>query len=478
MYDIALRGGIVIDGTGGERRTADVFIKNDRIAAIGEDGSAKAQREFDVRQKCIAPGFIDSHSHDDRACIDDPSMSAKVSQGVTTVVVGNCGMSLAPVDRPSEIPEPLNLLGDRRDFAFPDFNAYLNAVDSAQPKVNVAALVGHNTLRLAVMEDLSKKATANELLAMSELLHGAMRSGATGLSSGLYYAPGQAADNGEVGPLLRVVGKHGGIYASHLRDEYDGIIDALQEALDAARFGRVPLVISHHKCAGPRNWGRSVETLSFIDSARGDHAINMDCYPYMAGSSVLDPALVEDEVKVLVTWSKRYPSATGRSLDSLATELGCSHREAAHKLKPGGACYFQMAESDVERIMRHPATMIGSDGLPHDPHPHPRLWGTFPRVIRRYALEQGLFSLEEAIRKMTSLPACRFKLKKRGILRPGNYADVVVFDPGAIGDRASYEDPKQTSSGIDYVFVNGKISWLKGEVADLGGGRALRLDGA
>ena len=475
VYDLVLRGGILLDGTGQNRRMADVSIKDDRIAAIGRIGKGQAYREIDVRRKCVAPGFIDSHTHDDRACIHDPAMSAKVSQGVTTVVVGNCGMSLAPLNRPREVPEPFNLLGRASDFTFPDFNAYFNAVNSARPKTNVVALVGHNTLRLAAMKHLDRRATAKEMVEMTGLLRRAMQAGAAGLSSGLYYAPGKAADNIEICPLVRVVSNYRGIYASHVRDEYDGVLNSMKEALDAAKAGPVPLVISHHKCAGPRNWGRSAETLSFLNSELRRHEINLDCYPYTAGSSVLDPELVEDGVKILVTWSESYPNASGRYLDQIAKELGCSQREAAQKLRRGGACYFQMAEKDVRSIIRHPATMIGSDGLPDDPHPHPRLWGTFPRVIRRYALEQKLFSLEEAIRKMTSLPAHRFKLGKRGALLTGNYADIVVFDPRSISDRASYKDPKQASSGIEYVFVNGQISWQNGEMPGTGAGRALRL---
>ncbi len=476
IYDLVLRGGILLDGTGQKRRITDVSIKGDRIAAIGRISKGKAYREIDVRRKCVAPGFIDSHTHDDRTCISNPSMSAKVSQGVTTVVVGNCGMSLAPLNHPRWVPEPFNLLGGPSDFVFPDFNAYFNAVASAKPKTNVVAFVGHNTLRLAAMKHLERAATSKEMAAMADLLHHAMRSGTVGLSSGLYYAPGRAADNTEIRPLIEVVRRYGGVYASHVRDEYDGVLESMKEALDATQAGGVPLVISHHKCAGPNNWGRSVETLSFLDSALRHHEINLDCYPYTAGSSVLDPELVEDGVRVLITWSQNDPSASGRYLDSIAKELGCSQREAARKLRPGGACYFQMAEKDVKSIIRHPATMIGSDGLPDDPHPHPRLWGTFPRVIRRYVLEQQLFSLEEAIRKMTSLPAYRFKLRKRGTLQTGNYADIVVFDPRSIADRASYEYPKRASSGIEYVFVNGQISWLKGEVPSAGGGRALRLE--
>ncbi len=474
-YDLVFRGGVLIDGTGGERSKGDLAVKGDLIAAIGELGDALTCQEIDVRGKCITPGFIDSHAHDDRACIAKPAMEAKVSQGVTTVVVGNCGLSLAPLNWPLTVPEPLNLLGGTSDFTFPDFRAYVNAVDAARPKTNVAALVGHSTLRIAAIENLDRKATPRELKVMVDMLHEAMRAGATGLSSGLFYPPAHAAANDEIEPLVKKVSEYGGIYASHLRDEYDGILEAMQEAFAAAQGGEVPLVISHHKCAGPRNWGRSVETLALLDSARMAQEVHLDCYPYTAGSSVLNPDLVEDDVEVLITWSQTHPSASGRMLHSVAEDWGCSQKEAARWLRPGGACYFQMAEEDVRRIIRHPAAMVGSDGLPHEPHPHPRLWGTFPRVIRRYVIEQRLFSLEEAVRKMTSLPASQFRLRNRGVLKVDNYADIVVFDPLSIADRADYERPEQPSSGIELVLVNGQISWQDGTVNGPGAGRFLRL---
>ena len=474
-YDLLLRGGTLIDGTGAQRRRADLAVKGGRIAAIGELAGARAKDEIDACGRCIAPGFVDSHAHDDRACIAKPSMAAKVSQGVTTVVVGNCGLSLAPLNRPQAVPEPLNLLGDHSDFAYPNFTAYLNAVDEAQPKANVAALAGHISLRVAAMARLDRKATPKEMDAMVGMLHEAMAAGAVGFSSGLFYPPGQAADNEELAPLVRKAGKFGGLYAAHIRDEYDGVLDAMQEALAAARMGGVPLVISHHKCAGPRNWGRSAETLALLDAARANQQVNVDCYPYTAGSSVLDPDLVEEGVDVLITWSKPHPGMSGKMLRDIAEGWGCPLREAASRLRPGGACYFQMAEEDVRRIISHPAAMIGSDGLPHDPHPHPRLWGTFPRVLRRYVREQRLFSLEEAVRRMTSLPATRFQLRDRGVLRAGNHADIVVFDPVAVADQADYEQPERPAAGIDWVFVNGEASWENGNMtAGLGAGRALR----
>ena len=474
LHDTLLRGAALIDGTGAPAYPADLAISDDRIVAIGDLADARGATEIDARDKFIVPGFIDAHAHDDQACLDDPSMRAKISQGVTTVVVGNCGISLAPLKNPVGLPEPFNLLGEISHFRFSDFASYFDAVAQAKPATNVLSLVGHNTLRAATMANLDRRANKGELKAMLGLLDDAMRTGAAGLSTGVYYAPGRAADNSEIIPLVRKVAAYGGVYASHVRDEYDSILDSLGEACAAAHTGGAPLIVSHHKCAGPRNWGRSRESLAFLDGARVSQEISVDCYPYDAGSSVLDSALVEEGVKVLITGSRKHPSAAGQYLQDIASAWGCSEREAAKRLHPGGACYFQMSEEDVRRILSHPAAMIGSDGLPGDPHPHPRLWGAFPRVIRRYAMEQGLFSIEAAVHKMTGMTADRFNIKGRGVLAKGNYADIVIFDPNSIADRATYEHPTRAAAGIEYVFVNGHLSWGRGTAGGPGAGRLLR----
>lgn len=477
-YDTLLSRGTVIDGTGRSGYPADVAIKGDRIVAVGDLRDDRAAEEIDIQGKCLAPGFIDTHTHDDHACMSPSTMAPKISQGVTTVVVGNCGVSLAPLDHPTTVPEPINLLGQPEDFRFGDFRSYFDAVEAARPSTNVIALVGHSSLRVTATRNLERPATPAELDTMIGMLDDAMRAGAGGLSTGVFYPPGRAADSGEIIPLVRKAGEHGGIYATHMRDEHDGVLDAMREAFEAAREGGAPLVISHHKCAGARNWGRSRETLALLDDARAVQDISLDVYPYDAGSSVLDIDLLEDGMKVLITWSAAHPSAAGRHLHEIAHDWNCTEREAARALKPAGACYFFIGEEDLRRIIRHPSAMIGSDGLPNDRHPHPRLWGTFPRVIRRYALEQGLFSIEEAIRKMTGLPARRFGLRDRGVVAVGNYADLVVFDPVTIADRATYENPTAASQGIDHVFVNGRLGWSNGEGGSTGHGRLLRRDAA
>jgi N-acyl-D-amino-acid deacylase len=234
------------------------------------------------------------------------------------------------------------------------------------------------------------------------------------------------------------------------------------------------LVVSHHKCAGPNNWGRTVQTLAHFDAARKRQPIGLDMYPYIAGSTVLRREMVDGVIDILITWSTPHPEMAARMLADIAVKWGCTQQEACDRLQPGGACYFQMCEEDVQRVLKYPATMIGSDGLPHDAHPHPRLWGTFPRVLGHYSRELGLFSLETAVHKMSGLSARNFKLEDRGEIREGAYADVVVFDEATVKDVATFEQPKALAIGIDCVLVNGAIAYRPGEVSSERSGRFLR----
>ncbi len=455
---IVLRGGTVIDGSGAPALAADVAIRGDRISAVGAPGSLGG-RSIDVSGLIVSPGFIDVHTHDDLSCIAEPDMTPKVSQGVTTVIVGNCGISAPFASFDGSVEEPFNLLGSADEFRFPRFGDYVAAVDRLKPAVNIAALVGHSTLRLNCVGDLARRATEDEIRHMVALLDDALAEGALGLSSGLFYSPAIAADAAEIRPLAHAVARANGVYTSHVRDEYDNIVGALEEFFASSEDPSLPLVISHHKCAGVHNWGRSTETLSLINRERAHRPIVMDCYPYGAGSTVLRRDLADGEIDVLVTWSTPYPEMTGRLLKSIAREWGCTEGDAAERLSPGGATYFQMREDDVQAIMRHEACMFGSDGLPRDPLPHPRLWGTFPRVLGHYARDQKLMPIEEAVRRMTGLSASTFHLEGRGLIAPGMIADVTVFDPDRIADVATYQNPRQVSAGIEYVFVNGEIAW-------------------
>lgn len=422
----------------------------------------------------VAPGFIDVHSHDDFACIAEPDQIPKISQGVTTVIVGNCGLSLFPVAFAQDPLEPFNLLGPAAAYRFPRYADYVAAVEAARPRVNVAALIGHGALRVAAMSDYRRVANGTEIERMRASLREALWQGAVGMSSGLFYPPAHAADASELAPLVRDVAAAGGVYATHIRDEYDAVAEALREAFHTASQGGVPLVISHHKCAGVKNWGRSGETLGMIDAARKHQEVGLDCYPYTAGSSVIDPQLADSQVEILINWSATHPECAGRMLKDIAQEMGCDQRTAAARLVPGGASYFQIHEQDMRSILSHPACMIGTDGLPADPRPHPRLWGTFPRVLGRYVRELKLLSLATAVHKMTGLAADRFRLSDRGRIATGLAADLVVFDPNKVNDRATFHDPRQVSDGIACVIVNGEIAWRDGEISGGRRGRLLR----
>lgn len=460
---ILLENGLIVDGTGAAAQAGDVLLQGDRILAVGAKLRGKLPaglllKDVDARDctgLAIAPGFIDVHTHDDAIILNAPDMFPKLSQGITTVVTGNCGLSVAPfvVDEPTGA---LTLLGN--SFRYSSVASYAQAVEEAQPAVNVAPLIGHTTLRFACMGDLSRPATLLETDAMCRLLDQCMAEGAIGMSSGLFYAEAMPAPAEEVTALARVVARHGGVYATHMRSEMADILDAMHEACDCAFDAGVPLIISHHKCAGPLNWGRTQETLPLIDELAKRQDISMDVYPYVAGSTVLREDLVDGIIDVLVSWSAPHPEMMGRTLASIAAEWGVDQKTVCRRLQPGGACYFQMHEDDVRRVIAHPLSMIGSDGLPHDKHPHPRLWGAFPRVLARYWREQQLFSLETAVYKMTGLSARNFRLHQRGQLKPGWYADVVVFDPAKVRDVATYEDPIARSEGIRRVYVNGQLA--------------------
>ncbi|PVM82306.1 D-aminoacylase [Caulobacter endophyticus] len=472
--DIVLKGGTVIDGSGGAAFVADVALAGDTIVAVGPSLPAGRARTIDVSGLVVAPGFIDVHTHDDLVCITQPDMLPKISQGVTTVIAGNCGIS-APMLRFDEaVAEPFNLLGAREDFAYAAFADYRRAIEAAAPRVNVAALIGHSTLRMLCMGDLERAATAAERETMDALLREAMAEGALGLSSGVFYAPAWAADLEELQALARTVAEAGGVYTAHIRDEREGIIEALKEAFAAAAPSGAPLILSHHKCAGVRNWGRAAETLGLIDRTRQSQPVHLDCYPYTAGSTIIRPDLADGEVEILVNWSEPHPEMAGRTLAAIAADWELTQPQAAERLMPGGASYFQMAEADMRSILAHPCCMVGSDGLPHDKRPHPRLWGAFPRVLGHYARDEKLISLEAAVHKMTGLAADTFRLAGRGRVAAGMRADLTVFDAEAIIDQATYEAPTRPAKGVEHVFVNGALAFSGGAVVGERAGRFLR----
>jgi len=292
------------------------------------------------------------------------------------------------------------------------------------------------------------------------------------LSSGLAYASANAASTHEVLTLGQPLASAGAVYVTHMRTETEAILDAMNEAFEIGKGCKVPVIISHLKCAGIANWGRSDEVLHALDTARCDQSVGCDCYPYAAGSSTLDLRQVDSRVEITITWSTPHPGAGGMSLKSIADAWDVPQLEAARRLQPAGAIYHSIVEADMRRILAHPATMIGSDGLPNDPRPHPRLWGTFPRVLGRYSRDDKLISLPKAVHKMTGMPAQRLGLAERGLIREGYCADLVLFDPDKIMDTATFADPVRPAAGIAGVWVNGVLSY-NGEGAT--GSRAGRF---
>lgn len=476
-YDILIRHGDVIDGTGGARFAADIAIRGARIASIGDLSQATADREIDAAGRVVSPGFIDAHTHDDRLMLSDGDMAPKVSQGITTIIGGNCGISLAPMPRPIPDPvtPPLDLLdGHGQWFRFPSFKAYLEALRATPAATNCAMLLGHSTLRVATMDDVTRPANEHEIAAMRELVVEALEAGAIGVSTGLVYPPAVAATTQEIIEVCQPLASYGAIYCTHMRDEGDRVIDALDESFRIGRETGVPVVISHHKVVGVQNHGRSAQTLAYIAQHMETQPICLDCYPYDASSTILSPALVANSTRVTVTWSRGLPAYAGKDLDDIAAELGVSKAQAIEQLLPAGAIYYRMDDADVQRILKFDDTMIGSDGLPHDEIPHPRLWGSFPRVLGHYSRGLGLFPLEKAIHKMTGLTAGKFGLADRGVIREGAFADLTLFDADTVDEAATFAQPIAPSVGIETVLVNGVVVWEQGAPSGQRPGRVLR----
>jgi len=468
--DTLILGASVLDGSGAEPETLDVAIHDGQVYAVGRDLQTDAKVVMNANGLVLSPGFIDTHTHDDISVIRNPAMLPKLSQGVTTVIVGNCGISASPVSLGDDLPDPMNLLGNAADFVYPTFAAYVEAVGTVRPAVNVAALIGHTALRNNQMDRLDRSATEAEIEAMQDQLREALEGGALGLSSGLAYLSANAASTEEVVALARLLTPAGAVYTTHMRTEAEAILEAMHEAFEIGRASHVPVIVSHLKCAGIANWGRSGEVLQALEAARASQEVGCDCYPYAAGSSTLDLRQVDERVKIAITWSTPHPEMAGQTLAEIAEAWSVTQLEAARKLQPAGAIYHSISEEDMRRILRHPSTMIGSDGLPNDPLPHPRLWGTFPRVLGRYSREEKLFSLPDAIHKMTGMPAQRFGLAERGLIREGYWADLVLFDPKTIIDTATFDDPIRASEGILGVWVNGVLSYTsQGATGDRAG---------
>jgi N-acyl-D-amino-acid deacylase len=327
------------------------------------------------------------------------------------------------------------------------------------------------------MDNLERPARGHEIQKMRAMAEEALAAGAIGVSTGLYYEPARAATTEEVIEVCRPLGERQGIYCTHMRDEGDRVVESLEESFHIGRELAVPVVISHHKVAGARNHGRSRETLPIIERAMRSQKIGLDCYPYCASSTILSYSRTLVASTTLVTWSKPHPEFAGCKLSEVAARMGLGIEEAVAKLQPAGAIYFSMDEADVQRILAFEHTMIGSDGLPHDAAPHPRLWGSFPRVLGHYSRALGLFPLETAVYKMTGLTAQNFGLQDRGVLRADAFADITLFDAGAVDEAASFARPIEPAKGIVAVIVNGSLVWKDGKPTGARPGRVLRRGG-
>ena len=462
--DIIIQGGLVIDGTGAARRVANVAVTSNRITGVGPLAEWEADHKIDASGKVVSPGFIDCHTHHDEVVLSDPEMACSINQGVTTIINGNCGFSIAPLTATGALPQPLALILSRDPNAprFKRFSDYQARLRDVPPTVNTACLIGHGTLRINEVSDLNRPADKAETLAMCRALDQALDEGGIGVSTGPFYPPAQAAPTEELIEMARVAQSHGKLYVTHMRDEGDQGIEALEETFLIGREARCGVHISHHKCAGLANHGQSMVTLPMIDAAKKLQDVGLDTTPWTASSTMLNSGRHRQATRVIVAESEPYPELSGHDLADIADDWGVGLDAAVERLLPATGIFFIMDENDVQRIISYPETLVSSDAIARGSHPHPRTWGTFPRVLGRYARDLGVLTLENAVARMTSMPADRFGLKNRGRITPGAFADLVIFDPETIREGATYENPMQCSIGIEYVLVNGSMVWQEG----------------
>jgi N-acyl-D-amino-acid deacylase len=494
MHDLVIREVSLYDGSGAPPVQADVALEGDRIAAVRAASAApsgaplSARRTLDARGLALAPGFIDVHTHDDFAALVHAGMAFKLEGGVTTCVVGNCGFGAAPHAAAAVMARTLH-----PKITLPDWDGYagyMRRLEAQPPGVNIGVLVGHGTARLAAMRNEARAPSGAEMAAMKAIVAEGLAAGALGLSSGLVYDPGRFAATEELVELCAALRGTGALYATHMRDESTGLLDSVREAIDIGRRAGVPVQISHHKASGRSAWGRVRESLRLIEAAQAEGlSVHADQYPYTAGSTILSAVYRDGRLRgaigdltgedVVIASTESHPEWEGRSLAQLGAQMGCTPEQAAERVLAADsgvtAVLHAMSEEDVRTVMRHPSTMIGSDGIPTlEGKPHPRLYGTFARVLGRYARDEKLFPMEEAVYRMTGFAAAKFGLRDRGLVRAGAIADLVLFDPAQILDAGTFEDPKRPPLGIRAVFVNGVAAVEEGRVTGARTGRVLR----
>ena len=481
--EITIRNATIIDGTGSPGVLGDVSIEHGRISAVGE--GQQAAEEIDASGLSLAPGFVDVHSHDDAAFVQHPGMEFKLAQGVTSEVSGNCGFSAVP-NNPETGPPAGVALGYRGPWH--NLTEYGETTKQAGAAINNAMLVGHNTVRGFVMGMEQRAPTPDELVEMRRHVRDAMEQGAVGFSTGLIYEPGRYSETEEVVALASEAARFGGLYATHMRNEGDGLLDAVGETLHIGREAGLPVHISHHKSSGKRNWGRIGESLDKIDAAVADgQRVTLDVYPYDAGSGPMHQYFDLDDISlelanvIRIANCPDFRNYEGRMLTEIAEAEGISLEDAVRRVTTGPrgtetiCIQFMIGEQDIETNLRHRLVMVGSDGIPNlRGMPHPRLFGTFPRVLARYVRDRGVATIEEAVRRMTSFPCDTFGLAGRGRIQEGLWADLVLFDAETVRDLATYDDPKLEPAGISAVIVNGRIACREGEHTAVGAGRFLR----
>jgi N-acyl-D-amino-acid deacylase len=487
--DFVIRNALIADGNGGPLADGDVAIGPGVILTTGSDPAPAGPStvNLDARGELVCcPGFIDVHTHDDAALLRHPDLEFKVAQGCTSLVIGNCGFSGFPATGVDDIESVAG--GD-----WPDLDGFASAVSAAGFAANAIALVGHNTIRtLTIGRNEHRAATPADIATMRDHVRRAMEQGACGLSTGLIYTPGKWAPVEEIIELARAASDGGGRYVTHMRNEGDQLLDAVAEAIGIGSESGCPVHISHHKASGERNWGKVADSLAFIDRANAAGSdVTLDFYPYVASSGPM--AEYTSPETITREWAEQnlfatcppFPRYQGRAVADVAAAEGLTLPDLIRQVlnAPGGrrtiSIGFGMSEDDLVTNVRHPLMMIGSDGIPDlDGLPHPRLYGTFPRVYAEYVRNRPEISLSEAVRRMTSLPADRFGLAGRGRLAPGQCADVAVFDPATFRDTATFKAPKQQPEGLHWVFVNGALTFDQGRHTGARAGRLLRYRAA
>jgi len=476
-YDLLIRDVTIFDGGGEDAFAGDVGIEGDQIAFVGDAGGASARREIDGSGLALAPGFIDVHTHDDFAPFSYPDMSFKTRGGVTTCVVGNCGFGAAPFAAAQKVAGGLLPLGDVGTYE--GHSGYSNALSACSLGANIAVLAGHGTFRMSAMGRDDRVPDDKEMREMKNLLNEALEAGVFGLSTGLIYEPGRYAALEEVAELAAEMRGTRALYATHMRDEGSGLVSSVREAIEIGKRAGVAVQISHHKAAGRENWGLVSQSLAEIEAAqvRGED-VHADQYPYTAGSTKLvsvmqNGALAEDSggrgdagialalpEDIVIASAPHQADWEGKSIADLAQSMNLAPRAAAEKIlekAPGTSVVLHMmSEEDVRSVLRHPSTMIGSDGIPTlNGKPHPRLYNSFARVLGHYGRDLKLLSLAVAVHRMTGMSATKFGLVRRGRIAVDHFADLVLFDANRIIDKGTYEEPNQYPEGVHMVIVNG-----------------------